>query len=111
MEFSKREKKLAREIIETGLQKEFTKGLLDADKILNDWKIKALDNRNAYHNLYQHIIDFDKHIARRYDGMTGSRYLLVIIAQLQDGLILESDLENFSEEIKNIIKRSIESID
>ncbi|HEY8658593.1 MAG TPA: hypothetical protein VIL78_06125 [Hanamia sp.] len=108
MELSKREKKLTREIIEAGLQKEFTKALLDADKILNDWKIKGLDNRNAYHNLYKHIIDFDKHIARRYDGMTGSRYLLVIIAQLQDGLISESDLENFSEEVKNIIKRSIE---
>jgi len=108
MELSKREKKLAREIIEAGLQKEFTKGLLDADKILNDWKIKGLDNRNAYHNLYKHIIDFDKHIARRYDGMTGSRYLLVIIAQLQDGLISESDLENFSEEVKLALKRSIE---
>ena len=108
MELSKREKKLTREIIEAGLQKEFTKALLDADKILNDWKIKGLDNRNAYHNLYKHIIDFDKHIARRYDGMTGSRYLLVLIAQLQDGLISESDLENFSEEVKNIIKRSIE---
>ena len=108
MELSKREKKLAREIIEAGLQKEFTKELLDADKILNDWKIKALDNRNAYHNLYKHIIDFDKHIARRYDGMTGSGYLLVIIAQMLDGLITKNDLENFSEEVKNIIKRSIE---
>lgn len=108
MQLSKREKKIAREIIEAGLQKEFKKGLLDADKILNNWKIKALDNRNAYHNLYKHIIDFDKHIARRYDGMTGSRYLLVIISQLQDGLISESDLENFSEEVKLALKRSIE---
>jgi len=37
-ELSKKDKKTAREIIEVGLQKEFAKGLFDADTILTEWK-------------------------------------------------------------------------
>ncbi len=104
MELSKQEKKVAREIIETGLQKEFAKGLFDADTILHQWKNKSTDNRDAYHLLFKKITDFDKHIARRYDGMTGSKYLFVIAAQFQDGIISESDLEKCSERVKQAVK-------
>ena len=104
MELSKQEKKVAREIIETGLQKEFAKGLFDADTILNQWKNKSTDNRDAYHLLFKKITDFDKHIARRYDGMTGSKYLFVIAAQFRDGIISESDLEKCSERVKQAVK-------
>ena len=103
MELSKQEKKIARQIIEIGLQKEFAKGLSDADTILNEWKNKSTDNRDTYHLLYKKISDFDKHIARRYDGMTGSKYLFIIAAQLQDSIISEIDLEEFSEAIKQAI--------
>jgi len=108
MELSKGEKKIAREIIEIGLQKEFAKALLDLDAIMNDWKSEQLGNQDAWHRLYKKIITFDKYIARRYDGMTGSNYLLVIIGQLRDGLILESDLENLSEEVRQVLKQFIE---
>jgi len=104
MGLSKQEKKVAREIIETGLQKEFAKGLFDADTILHQWKNKSTDNRDAYHLLFKKITDFDKHIARRYDGMTGSKYLFVIAAQFQDGIISESDLEKCSERVKQAVK-------
>jgi hypothetical protein len=104
MELTKKEKKLAREIIETGLQREFSKGLSDADKILNDWKNKLINNRDAYHLMFNNITKFDKHIARRYDGMTGSKFLFIIIAQLADGTISEKELENFPNEIKQKIK-------
>jgi hypothetical protein len=104
MELSKQEKKVAREIIETGLQKEFAKGLFDADTILHQWKNKSTDNRDAYHLLFKKITDFDKHVARRYDGMTGSKYLFVIAAQFQDGIISESDLEKCSERVKQAVK-------
>jgi hypothetical protein len=104
MELSKKDKKTAREIIEKGLQKEFAKGLFDADTILNDWKNKSKNNRETYHSLYQHIIDFDKHIARRYDEMTGSKYLFIIAGQLRDDVISENDLADFSDEVKQAIK-------
>ena len=104
MELSKKDKKAAREIIEAGLQKEFAKGLFDADSILNDWKNKTKSNQEAYHSLYKHLIGFDKHIARRYNGMTGSNYLFIIAGQLRDGVISENDLNGLSEEVRLAIK-------
>jgi hypothetical protein len=100
MELSKKDKKTAREIIEAGLQKEFAKGLFDADTILTEWKNKAIENREAYHSLYKQITGFNKHIARRYDDFTGSKYLFVIAAQLREGIISENDLNEFSSEAK-----------
>lgn len=104
MELSKKDKKTAREIIEAGLQKEFAKGLFDADTILTEWKNKAIDNREAYYSLYKQITGFDKHIARRNDDMKGSTYLFIIAAQLSDGIISENDLDEFSEEAIQAIK-------
>jgi hypothetical protein len=104
MELTKKERKIAREIIEIGLMKEFSNGLLEADKVLNDWKNNSMNNRDAYHLLYQKIENFDKRIARRYDGMTGSKYVYIIVAQLADGVITEGDLEKFPEELRLKIK-------
>jgi hypothetical protein len=104
MELSKKDKKRVREIIETGIQKEFANGLFKADNILTGWKNKSKKNRDAYHQLYEHIIDFDKHIARRYDGMTGSKYLFIIAGQLRESVISENDLRDLTDEAQNAIK-------
>jgi hypothetical protein len=104
MELSKKDKKTAREIIEKGLQKEYAKGLFQFDSILNKWKDESLNNREAYLLLCKKLISYDKHIAGRYDRMTGSRYIFIIAAQLQDGIISENDLKDFSEEIIQAIK-------
>lgn len=104
MELSKSDKKIAREIIEKGLQQEFAKGLFDADTILNNWKNKATDNRETYHALYKHIIEFDKHYARRYDRMTGSNYIFIIAGQFNDEVISENDLNGLSGEVIAAVK-------
>jgi len=103
MDLSKQDKKTAREIIEAGLQKEFAKGLFDADTILTEWKTQKITNREAYHALYKQLTGFDKHIARRYDNMKGSTYLFIIAAQLSDGIISENDLNEFSPGVKQAI--------
>ena len=100
MELSKSQKKIAREIIEKGLLREFGHNLSGAEKILTQWKAGEFNNRDAYHALYKHITDCDKHIARRHDGMTGSRYLPTIIDQLYDGVISKEDLTGFPEELQ-----------
>jgi hypothetical protein len=104
MELSKKDKKKVREIIESGLQQEFAKALFDVDSILIGWKNKSKNNRDAYLSLYKHIIDSDKHIASRYDGITGSKYLFIIAAQLLDGVISENDLKDLSNEVQQAIK-------
>jgi len=104
MELSKSEKKIVREIIEIGLQREFVEGLTNADSILDKWKSRSTDNRESYHLLYKHITKFDKHIARRYDNMTGSSYLFVLAGQYADNVIAESDLEKLPDKIIQAIK-------
>lgn len=99
----KREKKIAREIIEKGLQIEFAKALIDADTVLQNWKNKKTDNRETYHLLYQTVKNNDKHIARRYDGIKGSMYVDTIAAQFADGIISKDDLKEFSEETQKEI--------
>jgi hypothetical protein len=104
MELPKSEKKIVHEIIEIGLLREFAKGLTKADSIIENWKNHIKDNRESYHLLYKHISQFDKHIARRYDNMTGSKYLFVLAGQFAENVISENDLENVPEHIIQAIK-------
>jgi hypothetical protein len=104
MELSKSDKKAARIIIEKGILQEFDNGLNEFSKILKGWEEKKSDNRDTYHTLYKSVRDFDKHIARLYDNMSGSKYLFIIIAQLQNGIIDDSDLEGLSEDAMDKIK-------
>jgi hypothetical protein len=46
---------------------------------------------------------FDKHIAQRYNNISGSDYLLVLAAQLADGVISVDDLNGCDQDIKNKI--------
>lgn len=103
IELSKKDKRIARELIQKGLQKEFQQGLQQFDAILQNWKNEQQDNKDTYHNLYKSVRDFDKHIAQRYDNMKGSTYLLILIAQLRDGLISEEDLVELNLDVRNTI--------
>ena len=102
-DLSKREKKIAREAIEKGVQAEFKAGLEKAKKVIAEWEKGALDNRAGYQKLYKTITDQDKRIGKRYDGLTGSRYLVTVAAILYDGQITEEDIKDFSDEAKQTI--------
>ncbi len=104
-ELSKKEKKTARQIIEKGLQTEYKTGIKRCRKILDNWNPKALDHRETYHQLFKTLTEFDKHIAYRYDAITGSKYLLTIAALLHDKIISISDLKDFSDETCEILIR------
>ena len=102
IELSKKDKKVARELIDKGLQIEFANGLAAAAKIIEKWKAEK-DHSASYLSLYKHVTDFDKHIARRYDCMTGSKYLDIIIDQMNDGILTFGDLKDFSVEVQAFI--------
>lgn len=110
MDLSKSDKKAARIIIDKGINKEFENGLNEFNQILKNWEQKRSDNRETYHSLYRSVKDFDKYIARLYDDITGSRYLFIIVAQLRNGVIDETDLAGLSEETRDKI-RTILSFD
>ena len=110
MELSKKDKKAAREVIEKGLQREFEKGLSKTEKLLLNWRKGIKNNTETYHAVYKHIKNFDKHIALRYDNITGSRYLLTITGQLLDDVLHEEDLVDFSEEVQLYLKQVVENL-
>jgi hypothetical protein len=48
-------------------------------------------------------MNFDKHIGRRYDNLSGSKYRLIVASQLFDEVIQEDDLDSLSVEAKSVI--------
>lgn len=110
MDLPKKDKKVARDLIEKGLQKEFTNGLNSFHEILDDWKKGKSNNDDAYHKLYGSIKNFNKHIAQRYDAVTGSRYLAVVKVLLHDNLLSPVDLKAFSSETQKELERFLKII-
>lgn len=100
-ELTKSEKKLARQLIEKGLQIEYEKGLEQQSDIIEQWKLGNTDTKDSYLKLYQSVTSYDKYIAKRYDDIRGSKYLFIIAAQLADGIITLEEIEKFSIDTKN----------
>ena len=103
LDLNKPQKRIARQIIETGLQREYEAGIIKLDKIISRWKNKKIDNRDAYMKIYSSLTWHDKHIGRRYNKMTGSWYLYIIAAQLADEVITVDELNDFPEDIREKI--------
>lgn len=104
-ELSKREKKIAKACIDKGLDAEFKEGLEVCGTVIDAWRDrKILSNEEAYHQLFGVLHKKDKAIARRYNGLGGSRWLVTVAAQLYDGYISQDDIKDFSEETKFALK-------
>lgn len=111
MELSKKDKKTCRDLIETGLQREFTTGLEKAESILCGWKGRNKDVKETYYALYRMIQKFDKHIGRRYNGITGSHYLSCVAGLVIDQIITQEELLPFSDEARTVILRMSSIVD
>jgi len=103
-ELTKREKRICRELIDQSVEKEFETGLERADEIMNEWKSKTLSGRLAFHKLRDHLNDFRKHLARRYDSLRGSDYLRVVAEIVYDGYLTDNDTEELSDAAKTEIR-------
>lgn len=104
MELLKSDKKAAKEILETALQRDFEESLNKSEELIQNWKSGKKTPKDAYHDLYKHISKFDKFITKRYDNLSSSSYLLCIIGLYLDNVIDNKDLENFSDEVQEYIK-------
>ncbi len=110
MTLSKPDKKVARECIDKGVQADFKAALEMAKKIVDQWNSAAPDHRETYNMLYKAVNEQNKHMARRYDGLTGSRYLQTVAAIFADGQITEEDIAGFSDEAKAVLHRWASSV-
>src|SRR5688572_33043768 len=100
IELSKKDKKAARQVIETGLLREFAVGIQKIEGIVAQWQTDKTDSRKTYLELFKTLTDHDKHIARRYDYMTGSKYVRIVIEQLIDDVISQDDLQHLNEDTR-----------
>ena len=107
-ELSKREKKIAKACIDKGLDAEFKEGLENFHAIIQDWRSgKFASNKEAYHELFKAVDKKDHAISRRYDGLSGSRWLITVVELFREGYISEDDIKDFSDQTKAVIQMVI----
>jgi hypothetical protein len=100
---TKSQKKIARRVMDKGLDNDYQRGLKKAADIIERWKNEVFDNKDAYMKLYECINDTDDIIDDRYDGKGGSRWVEVMADQLANGVITKEDISEFDEEVQNVI--------
>jgi len=101
LDLTKSQKKLVRQLIEIGLNREFEAGVGKIDRIIQKWKIGEKPANETYYNVFKTLGKFDKHIGHRYDGMSGSNYMQVLAAQLADGVISANDLSVLDQDLQD----------
>jgi hypothetical protein len=103
-ELSKSQKKIARIVMDKGLENHYMKGLYDAESILQKWRSSKFENtREAYMKLFRSVKKNDENITRIYNDKGASRWVEVMADQLNEGVITFEDLKDFDEEVRNTI--------
>lgn len=103
-QLSKSQKKIARAVMDKGLDIHYGRSLREAESVIFNWnKGKFKDNREAYMKLYECVIKNDRHIGTIYNGKGGSRWVEIMVLQLADGVITLDDLKDFDEDVRNTI--------
>jgi hypothetical protein len=99
-ELSKQEKKAVRELIDRGLNRDFIDGIISIKKICDTYIEGKSDPREYYHKLFSALHSKDKDIARRYDGIKGSQYLMRLGSLFSDGVLTQDDLRDVNEKLR-----------
>lgn len=102
-DLTKSQKKIARRVMDKGLDTDYQRGLQNAADIVERWQKGALNNRDAYMEIFKSINDTDDIIANRYNRKGGSRWVEVMADQLANDVITEEDISEFNEEVQNVI--------
>jgi hypothetical protein len=105
VELTKNQKKIARELIDLGLQRECQSFKNKIDKFINSAEWKEGDPKELYHKLYEKVTAFDKHIGKRYDYLTGSHYFNAVLSLVFDKILTQEDVALFDLEVQNEISR------
>ena len=101
IELSKTQKKIARQLIDIGLQRECKLFTAKIEKFTNSQEWKTGDPHQLYLKLYGKVTSFDKHIAKRYNDLTGSRYFMTVFGLFYDDVLSNDDIARFDTEVLN----------
>lgn len=100
IQLSKADKKAVRQIIDKGLKQDYINGISKVKAITDNWNKDNSDHREVYLKLYNVLTSHDKALSRKFDGLSGSRYIIAVINLLAEGLISEDDLDGLSDDLK-----------
>jgi len=101
IELSKIQKKVARELIQLGLQRECKSFTDIITKFTNSPEWETGDSHELYLKLYKKVTSFDKHIGRRYNDLTGSHYLMAVLGLFYDEVLKPEDIARFDMDVQN----------
>jgi hypothetical protein len=80
-------------------------GLENSETVIREWQQgKFSSTKETYKKLYKTLTDKDDAIGRRYDGLTGSKYLITVAQLFSEKVITEDDIAGFSDETKAVIR-------
>ena len=115
---TKADKRKCRELIHVGLERECEKYVKEMQKLVNT-PIPLAELNEPYREengfsvegpwhkryiaLYKKTASFDKHIAQRYDGMTGGHYLDGVLSLYCEGIISDDEIAPLSDEPRNFL--------
>jgi divalent metal cation (Fe/Co/Zn/Cd) transporter len=108
MKLTKSQKKKVRVLIDLGLKRDYIDGVKKVKELVNSFSDYETNARENYNKLYRTVREKDKEIARRYDPLTGSRYYIILIVLLLDGVLTVEDIEDLDDELKKAILKSLE---
>jgi hypothetical protein len=102
---TKSEKKLARELFDIGLQREFKEAIANVENILKEHKNNLKDNRDTYHGILSYMKNHYRHLQKRYDSLSGSDYIFILAWLLKDNVISKEEIAGFRSEVKEILDK------
>ena len=103
---TKAQKKAARTLIDTALERDCASFIQKISKLAEKPLIAVDKPHHArYIELYKAVETFDKHLADRYDGITGGKYFDTVSYLLADGCLTDEDLLICDEMMKSELIR------
>jgi hypothetical protein len=105
IELTKSQKKIARELIDLGLQRECKVFTDKIKKFTNSSEWETGNPQDNYQKLYKQITSFDKHLGKRYDYMSGSHYFMIVWGLFYDDVLTTDDISLFDSEVQNELLR------
>jgi hypothetical protein len=100
-ELSKSQKKIARMLINKGLEIECTNCIEKVKSLISSNTKGEKTNHALYGEIYKLIHKFDKHLGNRYDNITGSTYFIIVLGLYMDDIISDEDIADFDEDIRH----------
>ena len=115
---TKADKRKCRELIHFGLERECEKYVKDIQRLAgkpiplselnepyreeNGFSVEGPWHKR-YIALYKKTVSFDKHIAQRYDGMSGGHYLDCVLSLYCEGIISNDEIAPLSDEPREFL--------